>query len=530
MAANIFDGSTDSNWGTATNWSLGTVPTASDGNVATFDATSPNCTVNASNRVCNAIDFTGYTNTITMTFNITSSGSITLGASMVISGTGSLTANATGTLTSAGKTWPNAFNLGGTSQTYTLADDWSVSGLLTFNGTTTTTINGAFTITGAAGLTHTSVAITSGTTNIKLTGGTWVSSGTAQLRNNLEIAGNVTIGNVAFNTGTLTRTSGIATIIGGTTLTSIGSTTWNVSGITWNNITMSTNSTHTLLGDLNLTGTLKCSNNITWSGAYNINTGNLSSLTSGGIMTLSGNINGTGTLQSGIATSTTFNGAFNINWTSGTITIGTSWLGTAVLNVSGTTNCNGATSASICSLTMNWTSGTITSTGFVYRTNVWTISSGVTCVMSGTHSFNNSATLTNNSTGLVFNQITNSSNPGVTATFNGTNGFTTGTLLLSVAGSTTNLKSGNTYIVTTALTSTASTSASRCEIRSSVGGSQAILTLSHGATQVNSFLNGTDIDSSLGQTIWTYLGTLSNTTNWNLLSVSAMQRNSPWIG
>ncbi|MEK9135042.1 MAG: hypothetical protein AAB451_01980, partial [Patescibacteria group bacterium] len=76
MAANIFDGSTDSNWGTAANWSLNAVPTATDANVATFDATSPACTVNAPNRVCNGLDFTGYTNTITMTFQITVSGSV----------------------------------------------------------------------------------------------------------------------------------------------------------------------------------------------------------------------------------------------------------------------------------------------------------------------------------------------------------------------------------------------------------------------------------------------------------------------
>ena len=43
------------------------------------------------------------------------------------------------------------------------------------------------------------------------------------------------------------------------------------------------------------------------------------------------------------------------------------------------------------------------------------------------------------------------------------------------------------------------------------------LILSNGATQDNGFLNGTSINSSGGQTIWTYKGILSGTTNWNVL-------------
>ena len=67
MAANIFDGSTDGNWGTAANWSLGAVPLIGDGNVATFDATSPNCTINSTARACNGLDMTGYLGTLSGT-------------------------------------------------------------------------------------------------------------------------------------------------------------------------------------------------------------------------------------------------------------------------------------------------------------------------------------------------------------------------------------------------------------------------------------------------------------------------------
>jgi len=92
------------NWGTATNWSLGAVPTASDGNVATFDATSPNVTVSGSNKVANALDFTGYTNTITfITYGISVYGDITLGVNMNIVTPTFLYSAATGNLTSNGK-------------------------------------------------------------------------------------------------------------------------------------------------------------------------------------------------------------------------------------------------------------------------------------------------------------------------------------------------------------------------------------------------------------------------------------------
>src|ERR1017187_9964325 len=70
-------------WATASNWSQGTVPTASDGYVTTLNAGSPaTCTVGA-NRVCNAFDCTLYTGTLAMsTFGITVSGSLTLGSGM----------------------------------------------------------------------------------------------------------------------------------------------------------------------------------------------------------------------------------------------------------------------------------------------------------------------------------------------------------------------------------------------------------------------------------------------------------------
>lgn len=52
---------------------------------------------------------------------------------------------------------------------------------------------------------------------------------------------------------------------------------------------------------------------------------------------------------------------------------------------------------------------------------------------------------------------------------------------------------------------------------SSIPGSQAILTVDQGSTLDLQYLYATDIDSSLGRTIWSYKGVLSNTLNWKNL-------------
>jgi hypothetical protein len=109
MADRYFvNGGVDNNWGSTSNWSAtsggaggSSIPTAGD--AVFFDTNSPNCTVNASNRVALSLNFTGYSNTITMTFAITVSGNVTLSANMGISGTGALTINGSSTLTSNGR-------------------------------------------------------------------------------------------------------------------------------------------------------------------------------------------------------------------------------------------------------------------------------------------------------------------------------------------------------------------------------------------------------------------------------------------
>jgi hypothetical protein len=206
-------------WGTAANWSLtdgggptGAVPLATDDVI--FTNNSGNCTVNSFNRVCRTLNFSSYTNGITMTFQITVSGNVTLGASMGIVGASTLNINATATLTSNSRTWPNSLNLLGTSTIFTLADNWVVTGSLTQNGTSNVLNNNGTTktITLGGGLTINTSSLT-GTANI-IMGGTGTLSSTTSglfLRNNLEIntAGTITFGtNFTYNTGTFTYTAG----------------------------------------------------------------------------------------------------------------------------------------------------------------------------------------------------------------------------------------------------------------------------------------------------------------------------------
>ena len=292
MATYYFRNTGDVNWGTATNWSLtdgggatGAVPTAADD--ALFTVNSGNCTVNASNRVCKTLNFTGYTNTITMTNNITVSGNVTLGAGMGIAGTGQLIVNTTATLTSNGKTWSAGFTFSGTSQTYTLADNWAISGLIRFSGTTACTIN-SNTITASGGFQTTANAGTTGTTSITWTGGTWSNTTAGNIRNNLTINGNVTVsGTVYYSTGILTYTSGTVTVTGSTLI--LSTCTMNTGALMWNNIqTGNPATTLTLSSDLNING--EWNQNIfgtTINGSFNINC-------FGGIFAQGGSVQGTG--------------------------------------------------------------------------------------------------------------------------------------------------------------------------------------------------------------------------------------------
>lgn len=335
------------NWGDTANWSDtsgGTggfsVPTNVDD--VFFDANSGNCTVNASARTAKTLNFTGYTNTITMSNTITVSGNVTLGAGMGIAGANALIVNETSTLTSNGKTWSAPFTFSGTSKTFTLGDNWTISGQVNLSGTTATTIN-SNTLTSSGNLTSTTSATTTGTTNISLTGGTWSNSSTGALRNNLTFtSGTITIsGTVYYNTRTLTYTSGTVTTTGSTLIIGdFANTTLNTGSLSWNNLTIANQLTITLQSDLNIGGllTVNAGNHLhTFNGTFNINC-------SGGLT-----INSTGLVQ---GTGTTTLNILGGTWTGGQIRLNTNINGNVTL-----TNINYSTG------TLTYVSGNITLVG-----------------------------------------------------------------------------------------------------------------------------------------------------------------------
>jgi hypothetical protein len=313
MADRYFvNGGVDNNWGTTGNWSTtsggaggSSVPTAAD--AVFFDANSPNVTVNASNRVCLSLNFTGYTNTITMSFNITSSGSVTLVNAMTIAGDGSLEIIASATLTSNGKTWTNRLLIRTNAATYTFGDNWTVSGLVTIglSGSNTTYTGNQITCSGGLTNGSTNGSLT-GTTKFVLAGGTVTSTTTTGNGMSLDFdyAGDITFssGSVWRVTGgTHTYVSGTVTFAGTHNLTFAGSCTFNTgTSITWKAINLVSTLTLTLTTPIYCDGTLSLTGASTQTINGTIYVGSGLSYNNTGTLTLAGTgeivMNGTGTI------------------------------------------------------------------------------------------------------------------------------------------------------------------------------------------------------------------------------------------
>jgi hypothetical protein len=121
---------------------------------------------------------------------------------------------------------------------------------------------------------------------------------------------------------------------------------------------------------------------------------------------------------------------------------------------------------------------------------------------------------------FVNNNLTISNN----TTFAGTVGWTCANLICTVTPPVTiTLQDSVTYTTTTSAQLTSGTNASRITMQSSSATVRAIWTLENTATQTLSYVNGTRIDSSGGQTVYTFGGTISTTPigaetlNWSLL-------------
>ncbi len=248
------------NYNSASTWVEGLVPTSADDVVAT--STSGKLIINVTS-AAKTLVLTNYVDTLVVDANLSVSGTITLASGMKYTGSSNLICLSSGTLTSNGIVVSGGLQLNGTNQTYTLADNWEVNGLLTCNGLYSTTLDG-YSITCNGGYTQSSVAVVLGTTNFILAGGTWTSTTSSNtLRNNLSFAGNVSLAStVAYNSGTISYTSGTITT-SGSTLSCVLSTTFNCKEIAWNNIVLGgASQTYTLSDTLDINGLLTCNGTV----------------------------------------------------------------------------------------------------------------------------------------------------------------------------------------------------------------------------------------------------------------------------
>lgn len=316
------------NWNANATWLEGSPPDATMDVIAT--AASGPVTINTTTCVCKTLILTGYLNTMTFTSGqtLTVSGTVTFVAGMTLTGTGTLAINIASTITSGGLTFPGNLTFSLSDVTYTLGDNWTVT------GTTTVGVSGGVTITVNSNILRCNGSLTcvknlAGTATVRMggTGTLSTSSSAIVIANNLTIntAGTITLGtNIGYQTGTFTYTAG--TIVNtGSTLTIRGSCTLDTNTMHWGSISFLVAGTYTLSSALVLDATLNIAiNGAIFSGAFNIST---VTFTISSTCTFSGDINISGNMTIGGTVVTTGNFKFNI---SGNFTI------TGTLNITGT--------------------------------------------------------------------------------------------------------------------------------------------------------------------------------------------------
>lgn len=465
-----------------------------------------NVTVSATS-VAKTLDCTGYVGTLTMNAQLTVSGNVTLVSGMTLAGTNTLVVDATGTITSAALAIPWAVRLApAATATITLADDWDIDGTLTLGSSAnfTKTLVGQTIYAGGTVSTDTRGFRGVGTTTAIIMNGTGSLSSTVNTAAanlcpiTINTAGTITLGTLYLGEGGLFYVAGTVTTGGAIVTSSLSTTcTLDLGSISLTSLTLNTTTVTTLNSNATVSGMLSLAG------------------------TLNGNTVYCGSLNSTSSSSGTTNIVMN----------GTgSWSSTAGAAVS-------------LNLTIN-TSGTVTISGNVYyRTGTLTYTAGTVVTTSST--LNSSLSTTYNTSGMTWNNVTltggsqtftlNSlfsisgtlNTTGITAnlTFAGTHGFTAASWTHTTVATTITLAATKTYTISGGLVTLTGTAASRVSLVSSSAGSQAIFTVANLATTTQDigYVNATDIDSSLGQTVWDYGGTLSNATNWNLLTNPKMR-------
>jgi len=384
--------------------------------------------------------------------------------------------------------------------------------------------------------------------------GNWAYTGNLNLNvtintaGTLTITGNKTLGSTS-GAANLTYVTAAAIVYSSASLNNFGNNTLDCSGMTWPNIQMGVLSrTTTLLSNLNCSGTLTFTGaSVTLScNGFNINTNSLN------VASASMNINGTTNIVLNPSVSGTWSHAnqptsFNIPLVinaAGTLTISgtviknglTYTAGTVVstgsiLNWSGTMTIN-APGFNLNTLNLLGNSQFLGTDGFTIA-NLNCTTTGVVSRWTPTNEYI-ITTIFNSGQADGVSKITYTStnNAAVTATFSGTvmtvSAVTYGVISVgdtifgegigtdvTVVSFGTGVGGTGTYNLSSSVGVLAS---GRLIITSPNIASYPKITLQNGATQSLYYTNAIDVDSTNGQTIWSFSGILLRAANWNLLT------------
>jgi hypothetical protein len=506
---NIWNSTAGSKWSLTSGGAGGqATPTSADDVFLDNGTGTGNVTMGASYTAsCKTLICTGYVGTLDLSAAssfISAFGNVTLGAGMTITGgVTRLNINATSTITSNGVEWTGNIT-GAFNGTVTVADNWTIGQGYNATGSVTVTWNGnRLKIKG--GLTTAGVGqAVAGTTIFEFIGTGTIAmvvseSATMGVPFRFDTAGTITI--TGLKTATGASISYIAGTVNVTGVLRIGANiTLNTVGMTWGTVQ--------LVSGLSIS--IQLNSDLYVSGSWSFSAGGLNTTLNGfTVYWGGGTMSGTMTTNDIIGTTNwVINATCTINLA--TMTTGR-WQQNITINTAGTVTFLNV--VPISTKTLTYTSGTVVTTGSELR--IGSASHSTTLNTAGI-TWNN-VSVTNTGTVTVNSLLTIAGTLSLTGntTFAGTAGWTCGTLTVVSVSPTHILVSGRTYTVTTAISEFLGTNAAKALLRSSSGGNQAIFTLNQGATQLLSFVNGTDIDSSLGQTIWSYRGVLNNTINWN---------------
>jgi hypothetical protein len=492
-------------WSTVGNWDTA-VPTAAT--TAVFNNTGGNSNKNVTITLgasCLSLTCTGYTGQMNFANALTVATNVTLGAGMTTSGSANIVKTGTGTLTSAGVQLSSGITTpAGAGTTQTFGDNWLMTGSFGINSGAVNIVGGNFTasiggsLTAPGGFSFVTTPVLFRLTGTGTLSGTFTRTSatpTIEISSSGTIIQAVTsfaVVNFIYTTGSYNSTSTLS--IGGS---SAANTFDNVSSILFNSIaflaaggqSMTLNSNMYVGGALTGGGTAGAVN-----GAYTMYVG-------GNISTPG--LTGTATIEMSGSSNATI-GASNIIQNNLTINKSVS---ATVTFPAGSTVTWGTTGR-----TLTYTSGIIN-----VSTSTFTVPASANVTINGMPFYN--LTLPGASTTYTINSpisISNNLTINNTMTFTGSAGWTCANLLCSATNATltlANSSSGASYR-TTSTASLLGTDAQRIVMTSNNATTQSIWTLDNGALQSLVYINGTRIDSSQGQTIWSFGATLNGTTNW----------------